>query len=93
MQGWFKCAVCGLRIGNPDSLENVAVIRHVQLPSGRSGWVSMHVRCAGKWPEVAAECYRRSPPGEPLELEPVEIWRDRNGVRVARSAAGPERPV
>lgn len=73
MHGWFKCAVCGLRIGNPDSLENVAVIRHVQLPSGRSGWVCMHVRCAGKWPKVAAECYRRSPPGEPLELEPMEI--------------------
>ena len=69
--GCNTCAVCGSRIGGPGSLENVMVVRHVRLPSGRAGWVAMHVRCAGKWPR--AEAARKRPPGETLELEPLEI--------------------
>lgn len=72
MTTYNRCAVCGYRIGGPGSRENVMVVRRVRLLSGRTGWVAMHVRCAAKRP-TRAEAARRTPPGDTLELEPLEI--------------------
>ena len=59
------CAVCGRMIGGK---ENVSVIRHVHLVDGRSGWIAMHVRCAGSPIPSAAERAKLMPPGQPLKL-------------------------
>ena len=68
------CAVCGKRIGGPDGRDNVAVVRWIRLQDGRSGWISMHVRCAGApWPRIAEKGATPSPPGKPLQLQTLEV--------------------
>ena len=72
------CAVCGEPIGG---VENVAVIRHVRLTSGRSGWIAMHVRCAGSPIPSAAQRAKLMPPGKPLELPKLEgVMYNRPGM-------------
>ena len=63
------CAVCGQPIGGKD---NVSVIRHVHLVDGRSGWIAMHVRCAGSPIPSAAQRAKLMPPGQPLRLPMIE---------------------
>ena len=66
------CAVCGRLIGGND---NVSVIRHVHLVDGRSGWIAMHVRCAGSPIPSAAARAKLMPPGKPLSLPMLEIQK------------------
>lgn len=63
------CAVCGRVIGGND---NVSVIRHIQRPDGRSGWIAMHVRCARTPVPSAAQRAKLMPPGQPLQLPMLE---------------------
>lgn len=72
------CAVCGEPIGG---VENVSVIRHVRLTSGRSGWIAMHVRCAGLPIPSAAQRITLKPPGKPMKLPMLEGGtEDRTGM-------------
>lgn len=64
-----KCAVCGRVIGGNDS---VSVIRHVNLADGRSGWIALHVRCAGMPIPSAAQRAKLMPPGRPMALPMLE---------------------
>ena len=63
------CCVCGKIIGGND---NVSVIRRVQLVDGRSGWVAMHVRCAGFPVPTVTQRAQLMPPGKPLQLPMLE---------------------
>ena len=67
------CAVCGRVIGG---LENVSVVRHVRLVDGRTGWIAMHLRCAGQPIPSAAERALERPPGKPLKLQMLEGGTD-----------------
>ena len=71
------CAVCGRVIGGD---ENVSVIRHVHLVDGRSGWIAMHVRCAGSPIPSAAARAKLMPPGKPMQLPMLEVKADGHGV-------------
>lgn len=74
------CAACGRVIGGPGSLDNVAVIRHVTLTTGKTGWVTLHVRCArGPWLSAAEQ---RAPGGAPLALPMLTGGGCRHGVGV-----------
>lgn len=64
------CAVCGRVIGG--KIENVAVIRHVRLTDGRTGWVALHVRCARSPIPSAAERAKQLPPGQPMRLPMIQ---------------------
>ena len=66
------CAVCGKLIGGND---NVSVVRHVRLVDGRSGWIAMHVRCAGLPIPSAAQRVKMFPPGAPIRLPMLEPGR------------------
>ena len=67
------CAVCRRPIGGPDGRDNVAVVRWVRLLNGKSGWIAMHVRCAGKpLPSEAERAALPTPPGMPLQLPMLE---------------------
>ena len=67
------CAVCGRVIGGTD---NVSVIRHVHLVDGRSGWIAMHVRCAGSPIPSAAARAMLKPQGRPMQLPMLEGVKD-----------------
>ena len=69
------CAVCGRVIGGRNGRDNVSVIRHVRLIDGRSGWVALHVRCAG-YPLPSAAERTVMPPGQPLTLPMLEGGED-----------------
>ena len=71
------CAVCGRVIGSND---NVSVIRHVHLVDGRSGWIAMHVRCAGKPIPSAAQRAKLMPPGKPMTLPMLEGGQNGPGM-------------
>lgn len=65
------CAVCGRLIGGRGSAENVAVIRRVRLKPGRTGWVTLHCRCA--WGLLPVSGAVAMPPGRPLRLPIVDL--------------------
>lgn len=58
----------------------MSVIRHVHLVDGRSGWIAMHVRCAGRPIPSAAERARLMPPGKPLALPMLKGVQDGAGM-------------